>query len=67
MAEARKSTLWLVAERAGVSIASVSRVMNGQPASQRVTERVRAAAAELGYRRGAWVCARRDGPVAEGG
>ena len=46
---ARKSTLWLVAERAGVSIASVSRVMNGQPASQGVTERVRAAAAELGY------------------
>ena len=49
MAEARKSTLWLVAERAGVSIASVSRVLNGQPASQGVTERVRAAAQELGY------------------
>lgn len=49
MAEGRKSTLWLVAERAGVSIASVSRVLNGQPASQRVTERVREAAAELGY------------------
>lgn len=49
MAETRKSTLVLVAERAGVSIASVSRVMNGLPASQRVTERVRAAAAELGY------------------
>jgi LacI family transcriptional regulator len=49
MAEAKKSTLVLVAERAGVSIASVSRVMNGLPASQRVTERVRAAAAELGY------------------
>jgi LacI family transcriptional regulator, galactose operon repressor len=49
MADTRKSTLVLVAERAGVSIASVSRVMNGLPASQRVTERVRAAAAELGY------------------
>ena len=49
MAEPRKSTLVLVAELAGVSIASVSRVMNGLPASQRVTERVRAAAAELGY------------------
>jgi LacI family transcriptional regulator len=49
MAEARKSTLALVAERAGVSIASVSRVMNGLPASQGVTERVRAAAEELGY------------------
>lgn len=49
MAEAKKSTLALVAERAGVSIASVSRVMNGLPASERVTERVRAAADELGY------------------
>ncbi|TDV47817.1 LacI family DNA-binding transcriptional regulator [Actinophytocola oryzae] len=49
MADPRKSTLVLVAERAGVSIASVSRVMNGLPASERVTERVRAAAAELGY------------------
>lgn len=49
MPEARKSTLVLVAELAGVSIASVSRVMNGLPASQRVTERVRAAAEELGY------------------
>lgn len=49
MADTKKSTLVLVAELAGVSIASVSRVMNGLPASQRVTERVRAAAAELGY------------------
>jgi LacI family transcriptional regulator len=49
MADTKKSTLVLVAERAGVSIASVSRVMNGLPASQGVTERVRAAAAELGY------------------
>lgn len=44
-----KSTLVLVAERAGVSIASVSRVLNGQPASEAVTQRVREAAAELGY------------------
>jgi LacI family transcriptional regulator len=49
MPQGKKSTLVLVAERAGVSIASVSRVLNGQPASERVTERVRAAAAELGY------------------
>ncbi len=49
MAEGRKSTLVLVAELAGVSIASVSRVMNGLPASERVTERVRKAAEELGY------------------
>ncbi|MCS5732798.1 LacI family DNA-binding transcriptional regulator [Herbiconiux daphne] len=45
----KKSTLVLVAERAGVSIASVSRVMNGLPASQQVIDRVRAAADELGY------------------
>ncbi|MDQ4137978.1 MAG: LacI family transcriptional regulator, partial [Actinomycetota bacterium] len=46
---ARRSTLHLVAERAGVSIASVSRVLNGLPASESVTERVQRAAAELGY------------------
>ena len=44
-----KSTLVRVAERAGVSIASVSRVLNGLPASESITERVRAAADELGY------------------
>lgn len=49
MSQTKKSTLALVAERAGVSIASVSRVLNGLPASERVTERVRAAAEELGY------------------
>ncbi|WP_022887044.1 LacI family DNA-binding transcriptional regulator [Glaciibacter superstes] len=49
MAENRKSTLVLVAERAGVSIASVSRVLNGLPASVSVTERVQRAAEELGY------------------
>ncbi|AAT89473.1 transcriptional regulator, LacI family [Leifsonia xyli subsp. xyli str. CTCB07] len=49
MVETRKSTLVLVAERAGVSIASVSRVLNGLPASASVTERVREAADALGY------------------
>lgn len=49
MAEAKKSTLVLVAERAGVSIASVSRVLNGLPASEQISERVKAAAKELGY------------------
>ncbi|MCU1636090.1 MAG: LacI family transcriptional regulator [Cryobacterium sp.] len=49
MAMAKKSTLVLVAERAGVSIASVSRVLNGLPASDRVVESVRAAARDLGY------------------
>jgi len=49
MSEAKKSTLVLVAERAGVSIASVSRVLNGLPASPQLTERVREAADALGY------------------
>jgi LacI family transcriptional regulator len=49
MAESKKSTLVLVAERAGVSIASVSRVLNGLPASSQTTERVKQAAKELGY------------------
>jgi LacI family transcriptional regulator len=49
MTEAKKTTLVLVAERAGVSIASVSRVLNGLPASAQITERVKTAAKELGY------------------
>ncbi|MGV8912445.1 MAG: LacI family DNA-binding transcriptional regulator [Rhodoglobus sp.] len=49
MAEGKKSTLVLVAEHAGVSIASVSRVLNGLPASPKTAEAVRAAAKELGY------------------
>jgi LacI family transcriptional regulator len=49
MPETKKSTLVLVAELAGVSIASVSRVLNGLPASEAVSERVREAAASLGY------------------
>jgi len=44
-----RSTLALVAERAGVSIASVSRVLNGLPASSHLSERVQTAAQELGY------------------
>ncbi|MDT0266490.1 LacI family DNA-binding transcriptional regulator [Streptomyces sp. DSM 44915] len=42
-------TIVSIAERAGVSIASVSRVLNGQGARRDTTERVRRAAAELGY------------------
>ena len=49
MAEAKKSTLVLVAERAGVSIASVSRVLNGLPASEQISAKVKTAAQELGY------------------
>ena len=60
MAESRKSTLVLVAERAGVSIASVSRVLNGLPAS--------AAAHRAGARGGgcARLRSRRDRAVPEG-
>ncbi|WP_258534637.1 LacI family DNA-binding transcriptional regulator [Streptomyces sp. PT12] len=42
-------TIVSIAERAGVSIASVSRVLNGQGARRDTVERVRRAAAELGY------------------
>ena len=49
MSGTRKSTVALVAERAGVSVASVSRVLNGLPASASISEKVRSAAAELGY------------------
>lgn len=49
MAETKKSNLALVAARAGVSVASVSRVLNGGSASEQLTRRVREAAAELGY------------------
>lgn len=44
-----RPTITEVAARAGVSIASVSRVLNGIPARATTEERVRAAAAELGY------------------
>ncbi|MQA05441.1 MAG: substrate-binding domain-containing protein [Streptosporangiales bacterium] len=44
-----RPTVSLVAERAGVSIASVSRVLNGLPASPEMTARVQAAVEALGY------------------
>lgn len=49
MAATRRSNLALVAARAGVSVASVSRVLNGGSASEDLARRVREAAAELGY------------------
>jgi LacI family transcriptional regulator len=42
-------TIVSIAARAGVSIASVSRVLNGRGARRDTVERVRRAAAELGY------------------
>jgi len=45
----RRPTVVTVAKRAGVSIASVSRVMNGLPASPNMERRVRAATAALDY------------------
>ena len=45
----RRPTVVEVARRAGVSIASVSRVLNGIPARPDTEERVRSAVAELGY------------------
>lgn len=42
-------TINAVAQRAGVSVASVSRVMNGMPARPKTEELVKAAIAELGY------------------
>ncbi|WP_433701220.1 LacI family DNA-binding transcriptional regulator [Nocardiopsis sp. CA-288880] len=44
-----RATLIQVAERAGVSLASTSRALHGSGASEAMVERVRAAAAELGY------------------
>ena len=45
----RRATVVTVAKRAGVSIASVSRVLNGLPASVDMERRVRAATAALSY------------------
>ena len=42
-------TITTIAERAGVSIASVSRVLNGLPTRQETVRKVMAAADELGY------------------
>lgn len=47
---ADRPTVSRVAAAAGVSVASVSRVLNGLPASDDVRSRVEAAVAELGYR-----------------
>ncbi|AXB42311.1 LacI family DNA-binding transcriptional regulator [Amycolatopsis albispora] len=44
-----RATLLQVAQRAGVSLASTSRALHGTGASPAMVERVRAAAAELGY------------------
>ena len=44
-----RPTISAVALAAGVSVASVSRVLNGQPATAEMTERVRRAADELNY------------------
>ncbi|GAA1689842.1 LacI family DNA-binding transcriptional regulator [Glycomyces endophyticus] len=49
MAETPKSNLQLVAAKAGVSVSSVSRVLNGGSASEGLARKVREAAAELGY------------------
>ncbi|WP_214324550.1 LacI family DNA-binding transcriptional regulator [Nonomuraea sediminis] len=46
-------TINTIAERAGVSIASVSRVLNGLPTRQDTVRKVMAAAEELGYVRNA--------------
>jgi len=45
-----RPTVARVAALAGVSVASVSRVLNGLPARQETKDRVELAAAELGYR-----------------
>ncbi|ONI74385.1 LacI family transcriptional regulator [Kribbella sp. ALI-6-A] len=44
-----RPTIAAVARAAGVSVASVSRVLNGLPATAEMAERVRRAVAELGY------------------
>lgn len=49
MSTPKRVTVQLVADHAGVSIASVSRVLNGLAASDEVTTRVHAAVSELGY------------------
>lgn len=45
----RRPTIVEVAARAGVSIASVSRVLNGKSARRDTTDRVRTAVSDLGY------------------
>ena len=60
MSNPQRATAAQVAARAGVSVASVSRVLNGLNSSLGMAERVQAAAAELGYVAG------RDGALAQG-
>ncbi|MDQ4053610.1 MAG: LacI family transcriptional regulator [Actinomycetota bacterium] len=48
--ELERPTVGQVAALAGVSVASVSRVLNGLPASPEMLQRVQDAAAQLGYR-----------------
>jgi LacI family transcriptional regulator len=49
---ARRPTMVDVARHAGVSLKTVSRVVNGEPAvAQELIDRVMAAIAELGFRR----------------
>ena len=49
MEQESRPTLTQVAERAGVSVASASRVLNGLPATPAMTDRVRSAVRDLGY------------------
>lgn len=49
MSTHKRITVQLVADHAGVSIASVSRVLNGLGASEEVASKVNASVAELGY------------------
>ena len=49
MRDTARPTLVTVAQRAGVSIASVSRVINGMPATPDMVQRVRAASEAVGY------------------
>ena len=44
-----RPTIAGVARAAGVSVASVSRVLNGLPATEEMVERVQRAVSELGY------------------
>lgn len=48
--QSSRPTIHTVAEKAGVSIASVSRVLNGIPSRPETEEKVRKAAQEVGYR-----------------
>lgn len=50
MTATTRATAASVAARAGVSVASVSRILNGHSAAAATTARVQAAAEELGYR-----------------